>query len=86
MLSFREKIIDWNQRRNEKIDVSTLIKWKEKSKAQRGASGSIDKKLDGMIRALGYHPDMFGPTQTHHRDEEEEMTLEDEDEVDEQDF
>lgn len=48
-LQFKQ-IKEWKQRRKEKMDVSVSVKRKEKSKTEKQSQGSINTKLDSMIR------------------------------------
>ncbi|KAH1097567.1 hypothetical protein J1N35_014488 [Gossypium stocksii] len=45
----RKQIINWNQRRKEKMDVPISLKQKDKRTIRRGTSRSMKEKLDGMI-------------------------------------
>ncbi|MBA0765354.1 hypothetical protein Gotri_014567 [Gossypium trilobum] len=46
----RKQIMNWNQRRKEKLDVLMSLKRKEQSKARKGTSASTEEKIDGMIK------------------------------------
>ncbi|MBA0620372.1 hypothetical protein Godav_006096, partial [Gossypium davidsonii] len=46
----QKQITEWNQLRKKKMDVPASIKHKDSIKVKKGASGTIEAKLDRMIR------------------------------------